>query len=359
MTTIKKILDKETIYRDDIVHLLQLEGEEKQLLFDKSAEIKREYVQDKVYFRGLIEFSNICAKNCCYCGIRKSNRKAQRYNLTDEEIVNAAKFALDSRYGSIVLQSGELKSRKFTSRITKLLDKIHQDTGNQLRITLSCGEQDKEIYLEWMEHGASRYLLRIESSNRDLYYKLHPNNELHSFDNRLKCLDYLNETGYQVGTGVMIGLPFQTYEHLADDLLWMKSLDIDMVGMGPYLEHADTPLYEFRHLLLPLEKRFDLALKMIAVLRVMMKDINIAAATALQSIDKMGREKAIKIGANVIMPNITPCSYRDQYKLYDNKPCTTESPDDCKSCLEMRIRLAKNSIAYDEWGDSQHWKDKQ
>lgn len=359
MTTIENIIAKESLTKDEITCLLQLEDEEKKLLFEKSAAIKREFVQDKVYFRGLIEFSNICAKNCCYCGIRKSNRKAVRYNLTDEEIVGAAKFALDNRYGSIVLQSGELKSQKFTNRITKLLDKIHQATNNKLRITLSCGEQDKETYQEWMEHGAKRYLLRIESSNRELYYKLHPKNELHSFETRLKSLDYLKETGYQVGTGVMIGLPFQTYEDLADDLLWMKSFEIDMVGMGPYLEHADTPLYQYRHLLLPLEKRFDLALKMIAVLRIMMKDINIAAATALQSIDKIGREKAVMIGANVIMPNITPCNYRDQYKLYDNKPCTDENPDDCKSCLEMRIRLARNTIAYDEWGDSKRWEGKQ
>lgn len=359
MLTTKAILKLSELSRDDIIELLQLEGEEKKLLFEKSAAVKREYVQDKVYFRGLIEFSNICSKNCCYCGIRKSNRRAVRYNLTDEEIVGAAKFALDNRYGSIVLQSGELKSRKVTHRITKLLDKIHQATDNKLRITLSCGEQEKGTYQQWMDHGATRYLLRIESSNRELYNKLHPNNELHSFDNRLKSLYYLKDTGFQVGTGVMIGLPFQTYEDLADDLLWMKTFDIDMVGMGPYLEHADTPLYQFRHLLLPLEKRFDLALKMIAVLRIMMKDINIAAATALQSIDKIGREKAVMIGANVIMPNITPCNYRDQYKLYDNKPCTDESPADCKSCLEMRISLAKNKIAYNEWGDSKRWLAKQ
>ncbi len=359
MRMIENIIDREDFTRENIVKLLQLEGEEKRLLFEKSAAIKKEFVQDKVYFRGLIEFSNICSKNCCYCGIRKSNRKAVRYNLTDEEIIGAAKFAHENRYGSIVLQSGELKSQKFTNRITKLLDKIHQATDNKLRITLSCGEQEKETYRQWLEHGASRYLLRIESSNRELYYKLHPNDELHSFDNRLKSLYDLKETGYQVGTGVMIGLPFQTFEDMADDLLWMKSFDIDMVGMGPYLEHADTPLYQYRHTLLPLEDRFALALKMIAVLRIMMKDINIAAATALQSIDKIGREKAVMIGANVIMPNITPCSYRDQYKLYDNKPCTDESPEDCKSCLEMRISLAKNKIAYDEWGDSQRWKEKQ
>lgn len=357
-TELINLLDQPDFTREQIVQLLRLEGEEMKLLFRKSAEIKKQYVQDKVYFRGLIEFSNICSKNCYYCGIRRDNKKLKRYNLTDEEIINAARFACDSRYGSIVLQSGELSTKAFVKRITRLLDKIHQATNNRLRITLSCGEQTREVYKEWYEHGAVRYLLRIETTNRELYQKLHPNDSLHSFDNRLQCLIYIKEIGYQVGTGVMIGLPFQTYEDLADDLLWMKSFDVDMVGMGPYLEHPETPLYEYRHLLLPKQQRFLLALKMIAVLRIMMKDINIAAATALQAIDKIGREKAIRIGANVIMPNITPCTYREYYKLYEDKPCTTENPDDCLTCLEMRIKLAKNKIAYDEWGDSKHWEKK-
>jgi biotin synthase len=356
MISTQQILEQEKFSKQDLVYLLKLEGDEKKLLFQKSSDVKQACVQNKVYFRGLIEFSNICMKDCLYCGIRKSNKQTVRYNLTDEEIVDAAKFAHTSRYGSIVLQSGELTGKKFTHRITTLLDKIHQATNNELRITLSCGEQDRDTYREWMEHGAHRYLLRIETTNRELYLKLHPNNKLHAFENRLESLRHLRETGYQVGTGVMIGLPFQTYEHLADDLLWMQSIDVDMVGMGPYLEHAETPLYVYRDQLLPPEKRFELSLKMIALLRIMMKDINIAASTALQSIEKMGREKAIRIGANVIMPNITPCSYRDNYKLYENKPCTDENPEDCKMCLEFRIKLAENQIAYDEWGDSLHWQ---
>ena len=153
----------------------------------------------------------------------------------------------------------------------------------------------------------------------------------------------------------MIGLPFQTLEDLAGDLLFMQQFDIDMIGMGPYLEHENTPFYAFRDKLLPEEERFQLTLKMIAVLRILMKDVNIAATTALQAIDKLGREKAIKIGANVIMPNITPGKYRDDYLLYQNKPCTDENPDDCKTCLEARIALADNEIAYGEWGDSKHF----
>ena len=153
----------------------------------------------------------------------------------------------------------------------------------------------------------------------------------------------------------MIGLPFQTPEDLADDLLFLKNNDIVMIGMGPYLEHADTPLYRYRSQLLPVNERFDLTLKMIAILRIMMKDVNIAATTALQTIDKLGREKAIMAGANVIMPNITPGMYRNDYSLYDNKPCTDENPEDCRTCLEARIALTGNNIAFGEWGDSAHF----
>ena len=153
----------------------------------------------------------------------------------------------------------------------------------------------------------------------------------------------------------MIGLPFQTIEHLADDLLFMKEFDVDMVGMGPYIEHHDTPLYQFRSELMPVQERFNLALKMIAVLRIIMKDINIAAATALQAIDPLGREKAVKVGANVIMPNVTPGLFRNDYALYENKPCTDEQPEDCGGCLDARIQLADGEIGYGEWGDSKHF----
>jgi len=198
--------------------------------------------------------------------------------------------------------------------------------------------------------------LRIESSNEDLYYKIHPKDEMHNYQNRLECLKRLQRSGYQTGTGVMIGLPFQTYDDLANDILLMKELDIDMCGMGPYIEHTDTPLYEFKDTLMPLEERFNLTLKMIAILRIVMKDINIAAATALQAIDKIGREKAIKVGANIIMPNITPGKYRDDYALYQNKPCTDEEADDCANCLEARVNITGDSIGYGEWGDSNHFK---
>jgi len=355
MKSVHQILQQSGFSKEDVIALLQAEGDDKKRLFEKSAEVKQQYVGNKVYFRGLIEFSNICAKDCLYCGIRKSNKNVNRYNLTDNEILEAARFAFDNRYGSIVLQSGELKSKAFTKRISRLLDKIRTLSDNRLRVTLSCGEQDKETYREWLQHGAARYLLRIESSDRDLYYRLHPSNKTHSFEKRLEAIYALQEVGFQLGTGVMIGLPFQTYEHLAGDLLWMQSLRVDMVGMGPYLEHQDTPLYQFRDQLYPKSVRLDLALKMVAILRIMMKNINIAATTALQSIDPLGREKAIKIGANVIMPNITPGLYRNSYKLYENKPCTDENADDCTHCLDVRIAMTGHSIAWDEWGDSEHF----
>jgi biotin synthase len=358
MTRIDELLVKDDLSREDIVYLLGTTGDEKTKLFTRAAEIKEKYVGNKVYFRGLIEFSNICHKNCLYCGIRRGNTKVKRYNLTDEEIISAARFASENNYGSLVLQSGEVETDHFTQRMNLLLREIHKATNNTLRITLSCGEQTPDTYRRWFESGAHRYLLRIESSDPALYSKLHPNDALHSFTRRLECLYSLQKTGYQVGTGVMIGLPFQTADHLASDLLFMKQFDIDMIGMGPYLEHENTPLYEYRHELLPKEERFQLSLKMVAILRILMKDVNIAATTALQAIDKLGREKAIKIGANVVMPNITPGKYRDEYLLYQNKPCTSEDVDDCKTCLEARIALADNQIAYGEWGDSRHYRER-
>ena len=352
---IDDILLKERLEKPDLVSMLSAEGEEKKQLFRRAVQVKQEHVGNKVFFRGLIEFSNICSKDCYYCGIRKSNKKVSRYNLSDEEILEAARFAYENNYGSVVLQGGEIDSPKFTERIERLLQEIKKLSDGGLGITLSLGEQSRDTYARWMEAGAHRYLLRIESSSRALFNKIHPHDEHHEFETRYDCLRTLQELGYQAGTGVMIGLPFQSVEDLADDLLFMQSFDVDMVGMGPYIEHHDTPLYAFRDQLLPIGERFDLALKMIATLRILMKDINIAAATALQAIDPLGREKAVKIGANVIMPNVTPGLFRNDYALYENKPCTDEDPDQCKGCLDARLKLADGEIGYGEWGDSQHF----
>ena len=353
--SIKEILNQESFSRDDIITLLSCQGEDRILLFKKSTEIKEKYIGKKVWFRGLIEFSNICSKDCLYCGIRKGNKNLKRYSLTDGEILAAAKFAYDSKYGSIALQSGELESHPVTDRIENLLHRIKELSDGELGITLSVGEQDREVYQKWFDAGAHRYLLRIEATNEALYRKIHPENKKHNFKRRLGCLKSLQDIGYQTGTGVMIGLPFQTLDDLAGDLIFMKDFNIDMCGMGPYIEHADTPLIEYAADLISLAERFDLTLKMIAILRIMMKDINIVAATALQAIDPIGREKAVKIGANIIMPNITPGRYRSSYKLYDNKPCTDDSAEDCQSCLEARVSLADTEIVYGEWGDSRHY----
>lgn len=334
--------------------MLASEGEERKKLFAQAAEVKQTTIGKLVHFRGLIEFSNICAKDCLYCGIRKSNEQTDRYNLPDEEILMAARFAFDSKYGSVVLQAGELQSEAFTTRIEHLVKEIKHLSGGQLGITLSLGEQDEATYRRWFDAGAHRYLLRIETSKPALYSQIHPAN--HSFETRLQCLRLLKYIGYQTGTGVMIGLPGQTLEDLAADLLFFREMDIDMVGMGPYIGHSGAPLYQYEDRLLKLTERFDLALKMVACLRLLMPDINIAAATALQAIDKIGREKAIMAGANIIMPNITPGIYRDYYKLYDNKPCTDENAEDCAKCLEARIAITNHTIGYGEWGDSKHYQ---
>ena len=356
--TVNHILNKNSLEKEDIISLLQSEGEDRTLLFRKSAEIKDKYIGKKVWFRGLIEFSNICGKDCLYCGIRKGNRNLVRYNLSDDEILAAAEFAFKNNYGSIALQSGELENPFVTDRIGNLLYRIKELSRGKLGVTLSVGEQEPEVYKRWFEAGAHRYLLRVESTNIELYGKIHPDDGKHDFHRRLACLKSLQDIGYQTGTGVMIGLPFQTTEDLTGDLIYMRDFDIDMCGMGPYIEHADTPLIEHADKLLPLTERFDLTLKMIAILRIMMKDINIVAATALQAIDPIGREKAIKIGANIIMPNITPGKYRDSYKLYENKPCTDDSAEDCQSCLEARVSLADAEVIYGEWGDSKHYEER-
>jgi len=358
VTEMKEILAKDDFTRENIISLLNSKEEDRTLLFKKSAAVKEKYIGNKVWFRGLIEFSNVCGKDCLYCGIRKGNKNLVRYSLSDEEILAAARFAFRNHYGSIALQSGELESKIVTQRIETLLHKIKELSNGELGVTLSVGEQQPEVYRRWYAAGAHRYLLRIESTNQVLYNKIHPNDSKHDFNRRLDCLKKLQEIGFQTGTGVMIGLPFQTMDDLAGDLLFMKEFNIDMCGMGPYIEHADTPLIKHSHELMPLKERFDLTLKMIAIIRIMMKDINIVAATALQAIDPIGREKAVKIGANILMPNITPGKYRDSYKLYDNKPCTDDSAEDCQSCLEARVSLADAEVIYGEWGDSKHYTER-
>ncbi len=347
------VLNKEHLDFEDIKYLLGLtEKEDMEKLIAKAYEVKEREVGKKVFYRGLIEYSNICGKNCYYCGIRKDNSNVPRYRMTDDEVVEAAIAARDFRYASIVIQSGERSDEAFVDKIIELLQRIHKETDHTLGVTLSIGEHSKEIYQKLYDAGARRFLLRIESSNPDLYKKLHPSS--HSFEERIKCLRYLQETGFQTGTGVMIGLPDQTLDDLANDIMFFREMDIDMVGMGPFIEHDDTPMGQ-NDSSLTLKERFDLTLRMIAVLRIVMKDINIAAATALQAIEYTGRERGLQAGANVIMPNLTPTKYRENYLLYENKPCTDEDASQCRGCLEKRIHSVGDEIGYDVWGDSRHY----
>ncbi len=353
---IETISKKPELSRDDILFLLSLDDpEDIRYLGGLAYAVKKKYVGNKAYLRGLIEFSNICLKDCLYCGIRRSNNSLERFLMSRQEIIDAAEFACKNRYGSVVLQSGERTDGTFTDFVCGIVKDIKSATDGKLGITLSCGEQSKETYRRFFEAGAHRYLLRIEASDRDLYYKLHPPDRHHDFDTRLSCLEWLKEIGFQVGTGVMVGLPFQTISNLANDLMFIKKIDADMIGLGPYIEHSQTPLYEFRQQLMPRQDRLFLTLKMIAVLRIMMKDINIASATALQAIDGFGRERALKFGANIIMPSLTPGKHRKDYLLYEDKPCIEENRDECKDCLEIRIKMAGDETGYEAWGDSLHF----
>jgi biotin synthase len=355
LNAFSKIVNQDTFNKQDLITMLNADEEDRILLFKKSREVTDSLIGNKVYLRGLIEYSNVCIKDCLYCGIRKSNKNIQRYTLSDEDVIQCAIYALENNYGSIAIQSGERTDKFFISKITQLLKEIKKLSNGKLGITLSLGEQTLDTYKEWFDAGAHRYLLRIETSNRALYSKIHPNNYSHNFEKRLEALQNIRKAGFQLGTGVMIGLPHQTLENLADDLLFLKALDVDMIGMGPYIEHFETPLFEEQYFLKPRQERLDLTFKMIATLRILMKDINIVAATALQAIDKMGREKAIRYGANILMPNITPGNFRNNYKLYQDKPCTDENASDCNSCIDVRMSMIGSQIGYNEWGDSRHF----
>lgn len=346
--------------KENIIELLEEKNQNRvQQLYDDAFRTKIDNVGNKVYLRGLVEITNICRKNCLYCGIRRDNPSNDRYEIDIEDVIPAAKFAYEQGYGSMVIQGGERHDKKFRDKITSILKEVRKiSSESPLGITLSLGEQPFDVYQEWFEAGAHRYLLRIESSTQELFEKIHPVDESHSFQTRLTALEDLRRAGYQVGTGVMIGLPFQTLGHLADDLLFFNSFDIDMCGMGPYLEHSQTPLYQYKDLLIPKEERLQLSLKMVAILRLMMPKINIAATTAMQSIDPAGREKAILAGANVIMPNLTLTEVRGDYSIYENKPGVGEDASITSSSLERMLQNAGIPIGYNEWGDSLHFKDR-
>lgn len=317
-------------------------------IIEEAYKVKVETIGSKVFLRGLIELSNKCSKNCLYCGIRHDNNNVHRYELSDEQVLDAAMFARDAGYGSLVLQAGERVGSQFTAKVTRLVRKIKELTNGEMGITLSLGEQTKEVFQEWFDAGAHRYLLRIESSNPALYSKIHPNNKHHSWERRVQAIKDLKEIGFQTGTGVMIGLPYQTVSDLADDLMFIKNIGVHMVGMGPYLKHSETPLGKLG----VNSTSLDLTLKMVAALRLLLPKINIAATTAMQVIDPFGREKAVKAGANIIMPNMTITEVRENYQIYENKPGIKDDAELSKSKLEENLRKMDIEIGWREWGDS-------
>lgn len=340
---------------DEIEFLLNLENsKDLEKLFATAYAVKARYVGKIAWFRGIVEFSNICSKDCYYCGIRRSNSKNKRFTIPEEDIIESAVWAWKAEYGSAVLQSGERSDPEYITMVERILREIKHRTNGELGVTLSLGEQSEDTYRRWFAAGAHRYLLRIETSNAELYQKLHPAD--HIFSERVECLDRLRRAGFQVGTGVMIGLPMQTRRHLAEDIMFFKNQDVDMIGMGPYIYHQDTPLVQYRQEWeIPTEKLLNLGLKMIAVTRLVLRDVNIASTTALQALQDDGRELGLKAGANVIMPNATDTQYRDSYKLYENKPCTDENATMCRGCLQRRIEAIGETIGFNQWGDSPHF----
>ncbi|MBN1904059.1 MAG: [FeFe] hydrogenase H-cluster radical SAM maturase HydE [Deltaproteobacteria bacterium] len=350
-----EIIDNALFTEGNLVRLLSInDSGGMEYLCQKAYEIKTKYVGKTVYLRGLIELSNICRKNCYYCGIRKDNHAVNRYIMTKDEIIEAARLSWQLGYGSIVLQAGEVVSDTYADFIADVVKSIKQIANGGVGITLSLGEQTKEVYKLWRKAGAHRYLLRIETSDPEFYKCLHPDD--HSFDIRLACLNDLKEAGYIVGTGVMIGLPDQTLERLARDILFFRRIDADMIGMGPYIPHPATPLaVKTNGFADSRDERLNLSLRMIAVVRAVLKDVNIVSTTALQSINTTGCEVGLLAGANIIMPNVTDFKYKKDYILYENKPCIGEDAVLSKDRLEPRVRSIGEQIGYYKTGDPPHF----
>ena len=317
-----------------------------------------------VYYRGLIELSNICTANCRYCGIRKANHDVKRYTMTKEEIVEAAVWAADNGYGSVCLQAGERRDEKFIEFICECLREIHLKTKRPMLpkgvgVTLSLGDQREETYRRWAKACGNpesiRYLARFETSNPELFNLLHstPGTNEKNLEHRFECLRSLRRAGYQLGTGVMIGIPGQTLEDLCRDIRTFQKLDVDMIGMGPYLKCEGNDLESLGQM--EPKALLQLALNMIAVTRLVMGPINIAAATALQAIRDDGREMGVEYGCNVVMPNLSPQRFRKGYQLYDNKPCLDDEPTHCASCLEKRIESRGRLVGWNMSGSSRRF----
>lgn len=301
-----------------------------QELFGAADKVRREHYGDKVYLRGLIEFTNYCKNNCLYCGLRAQNRALDRYRLTKDEILSCCEEGYLLGYRTFVLQGGE--DPYYTDeRMTEIISSIRSRFPD-CAITLSIGELSRKSYQRFFDAGADRYLLRHETAEDTHYQKLHP--EGMSLKNRKRCLFDLKEIGYQVGSGFMVGSPYQTTDNLVADLRFLQELSPDMIGIGPFIPHHETPFRDFKSGTAPL------TLRMIAILRLMFPYALIPSTTALGTIDPQGREKGLKAGANVVMPNLSPVSVRKKYEIYDEKICTGEESAQCRGCLEMRIEAA-------------------
>ena len=323
--------------KKDIIKWLRADDPSR--LFAMADDIRKKYFKDEVHIRGIIEFSNYCNKNCLYCGLRRDNKKIQRYRISESEIISAAAKAGKLGYKTILLQSGEDTGFSIEG-LCAIVKRIKSSLD--CAITLSVGEKSLDEYKSLKSAGADRYLLRFETSNRELFQKLKPDS---SYDNRLDCIRNLQSAGFQVGSGFMIGLPGQVIEVLADDILLLRDLDVDMVGIGPFLPHHNTPLG------LAATGTLDMALRALAIIRIIMPDVHIPATTAMGTVEKGGREKALQCGANVIMPNVTPTKYRKHYEIYPNKICIDEAPSDCRACIEGMMKSLGKTISTSK-GDS-------
>ena len=293
--------------------------------------VRRATVGDEVHLRGLIEFSSYCRQNCLYCGLRRDNEKAQRYRLTRAEIVALAEKAKAAGYPTVVMQSGE--DAWFTAE--RLADIVRDVKRLGLTVTLSVGERTTEEYRVLREAGADRFLLRIETTDREIYEKLDPGM---SFENRLRCLEDLKRLGYEVGTGCLIGLPGQTMDSLARDVLFFQKIDADMVGIGPLVPNGDTPLGSEP----PGEMR--LVRRMVSAIRLLLPEANIPATTAMETLQPGARELMLRSGANVMMPNVTEGEARQKYALYPGKACVADTPEHCRACMEGRIRAMGRTV---------------
>ncbi len=323
----EKLKRERTLTDEELRVLLESGGEELRACAD---EVRRRVYGSSVYLRGLIEFTNICRRNCLYCGLRRDNKNVQRYRLTEEDILSCCNEGYSLGYRTFVLQGGEdmYYSDRDICSIVYNIKSLHPDCA----VTLSIGERSKESYKAYFNSGADRYLLRHETADAVHYSKLHPTEM--TLESRMACLFNLKEIGYETGSGFMVGSPFQTMDCIISDLRFLQRLDPDMIGIGPYLVHSDTP---FRHCT---NGSLDLTLRLISILRLMFPHALIPATTALGTIHPMGREMGLQAGATVVMPNLSPEAVRESYSIYDNKLSTGEESAQLRAALEKRIEEA-------------------